>query len=663
MSLFRLLLRNLLYHWRGNVPVMLGVLVGGTVLTGALLVGDSLRGSLRDRTLRRLGWVDQAMVVPRFFRAVLAEEVQQAAGGRVSPALMLVGTAGGGEGADRHYLRGVNVLGFDASFFAPEKPPAGFGTSAENGRPRAWISNALAGALDLKAGDRLTLRLQKPGTLPRETVLASKKVEIEDWELVVAGVLAGDEPGNLFNLRPELEAPRNVVVALAALQERLELPGQVNALLAASEPDALKSALSEKLSLEDWGLTLHPPASRAQALFARIRHGDRPTGRGKLPYPGVVARALASPTPRKPTEKEIEQYFLRRHPYLALESKQLLLSPPVARAAQEAAEKSNLQSAPTLVYLCRLESGGQRIAGVVAALSPDRPPPLGPFLPPSKKTLARDEIVLVTPDPAWKKSPSVGDKVVLVFKPPESHGPAPDRTHAFRLAGYISLEGESVAADPWLTPDFPGITDKEDIGDWELPFDDPNWQQQTMQREYTDSFWDKYRATPRAYINLEEGQALWSSRFGDLTSIRLAPSGPLTAASLKDAKERFTTALKQSLKPAAGSFVFDDVKANALQASQGGMPFDWLFLGFSFFLILSALLLVGLLFRLNLDRRASEIGVLFAEGYPRATVRWLLLGEGGALAARRRRAGRGGRGWGTRGCWSICWRHCGRAAR
>ena len=52
----------------------------------------------------------------------------------------------------------------------------------------------------------------------------------------------------------------------------------------------------------------------------------------------------------------------------------------------------------------------------------------------------------------------------------------------------------------------------------------------------------------------------------------------------------------------------------------------------AFLLPLSALLLVGLLFRLNLDRRASQVGVLFAEGYPRAKVRWLLLGEGGALA-------------------------------
>ena len=68
MTLKRLRLRNLLFHWRGNLAVFLGVVVGTTVLTGARLVGDSLQGSLRDRAERRLGWVEEALIAPRFFR-------------------------------------------------------------------------------------------------------------------------------------------------------------------------------------------------------------------------------------------------------------------------------------------------------------------------------------------------------------------------------------------------------------------------------------------------------------------------------------------------------------------------------------------------------------------------------------------------------------------
>src|SRR5262249_59608459 len=96
---------------------------------------------------------------------------------------------------------------------------------------------------------------------------------------------------------------------------------------------------------------------------------------------------------------------------------------------------------------------------------------------------------------------------------------------------------------------------------------------------------------------------------------------------------RYSEALLAHLDPETGGFTFDPVRHNAVQASAGGMNFAYLFLGFSAFLIGAALLLVGLLFRLNLDRRAREVGVLFAEGYRRGAVRGLLLGEGALLAA------------------------------
>ena len=54
MTFFRLISASLRYHWRTNLAVACGVAVGAAVLTGALLVGDSMRGSLRHLTLT--GW-------------------------------------------------------------------------------------------------------------------------------------------------------------------------------------------------------------------------------------------------------------------------------------------------------------------------------------------------------------------------------------------------------------------------------------------------------------------------------------------------------------------------------------------------------------------------------------------------------------------------------
>ena len=170
--------------------------------------------------------------------------------------------------------------------------------------------------------------------------------------------------------------------------------------------------------------------------------------------------------------------------------------------------------------------------------------------------------------------------------------------------------------------DFPGITDRDDIGAWDLPFEDEDWSK-NIANEYGDDFWKKARATPKAYIRLDTGKKLWgSSRFGVLTSIRLAST---------DAG-RYGDRLLRRLKPTEGGFVFENLAKQAGEASEGAIPFGLYFLYFSFFLIVAALLLVVLLYRLNLDRRSGQVGLLLAEGFRIGTVRWLYLAEGGLLA-------------------------------
>ena len=75
MSGARYVLQSLLHHWRMNLAVALGVAVGTAVLTGALLVGDSMRGSLQHLALDRLSRVELALISDHFFRARLATEL------------------------------------------------------------------------------------------------------------------------------------------------------------------------------------------------------------------------------------------------------------------------------------------------------------------------------------------------------------------------------------------------------------------------------------------------------------------------------------------------------------------------------------------------------------------------------------------------------------
>src|SRR3954470_3812986 len=97
MSTFRLALRSLTFHWRTNLAVALGVMAATAVLTGALVVGDSVRGSLRHLAIERLGQIDSALVSTHFFHAGLADEVAaaprfQSEFAAAVPAILLQGT-------------------------------------------------------------------------------------------------------------------------------------------------------------------------------------------------------------------------------------------------------------------------------------------------------------------------------------------------------------------------------------------------------------------------------------------------------------------------------------------------------------------------------------------------------------------------------------------
>jgi ABC-type lipoprotein release transport system permease subunit len=642
MTFGRLLGRNLFYHWRGNLAVLLGVAVGTAVLTGALLVGDSLRGSLRDLAQAQLGWVDHTLVAGRFFRQDLAAEL----GARqFSPAILLQGTASGGP--DPSTKRRVTILGVDERFWLDGAAPAdqstlsravdprpGGGDLWESPKEEVVLNAALAEELGMNANDKVILRLQKVSAIPRETLLGRRDVGdvVDELRLVVRTVIP-DEGLGRFNLHPSPAVPRNVFVPLRLLQDRLGQPGRINALLVGgSERSAWQHALQQHLTLDDWGLILHSPESRVQELFNKLdrnRDGKLTANEWRRRVPETLAQAVRNPENVLERSK-VTAFYRAQHNYLSLESRQMLLEPAVAEAAAAAAKEVSLRTAPTLVYLAnRISDGKEEIPySIVAALDPAWPSPLGPFLPRGVDHLANGEIVLAD----WKDSTlkvEPGQEIQLSYFEPEQEGRLEEKTATFRFRGLVPMQG--AANDPHLTPAFPGITGQLEIRDWNPPFPYDNRRVQRRDEIY----WEQYRTTPKAYVTLADGQRLWGSRFGQLTSIRLAPDVVQPDGASPDlgkAETDFRQALLNHLHPEQGGLVFDDVRQRGLEESLGSTDFGGLFLGFSCFLIAAALLLVGLLFRLNLDRRAQEIGVLLATGYSRRTLRRLLLAEGIVLA-------------------------------
>src|SRR5262249_15469074 len=77
VTLRRLVVRALAYYWRSHLAVVAGVATAGAVPPGAPLRGDSVRGSLRDLVLQRLGHTDGVVTSTGFFRETLAAEMSR----------------------------------------------------------------------------------------------------------------------------------------------------------------------------------------------------------------------------------------------------------------------------------------------------------------------------------------------------------------------------------------------------------------------------------------------------------------------------------------------------------------------------------------------------------------------------------------------------------
>lgn len=557
MNRFRLIVSSLRYYARGNFAVLLGSAVGAAVLAGALLVGDSLKGSLRDRSDRQLNGTQFVMAPGRFFRSQIAETLP----GNVLPVLQLQGTVR----SSTNRVGKVNVLGVDSRFLQSEQFPP---------NNDVVLSHALAEALAVRAGDSISLTMRTGGNLPQSSALAKRgaKANTVNHTVKVHAVLPMDAPAGDFTLSPNPSTPFNLITSIGALQQEIGKTGKANVLLSPSQSlQSLESDLQGRLTLEDWDLKVRIPP--------------------------------------------------KRKAFIAIESDRLLLEPAAIDAVQAVARDTDSILSPLFVYLTnRIHGTGIDLPySVVAGVDPSDKSILNPI---AEYPLADDEIVLVqwedskSNDLPWKIKP--GENVTLTYFKPEVEGRIEETTQTFRLKAIIPLKG--VAEDPDLVPEFPGITSKLSIRDWDPPFPYDN----TRVKPRDDRYWTRYQATPKAYVSLNTARKLWGSRFGDTTSIRLLPK----TGDLSDALPKVKQSLLKHLDPRQGGFVFDNIRQRTLDASSGSTDFGMLFVAFSFFLIAAALMLVGLLFRLNMERRAKELGLLRATGYPLSAVRRQMLLEG-----------------------------------
>ena len=591
--------RSLSYFWRIQLAVLLGAAVATAVLTGALLVGDSVRGSLRGLTLDRLGQIDYALVSERFFREELAVDLSRKLEGEAQfhretvPAILLNGTAVNAKSKAR--ASRVQIQGIDERFTVLWEEVSSQSVPSLEKRPgqlfpSVHINQSLQKELDIAIDDQILLSFERHSDIHREFLLGHRDSSevLQTLRLTVTKILPDRGIGS-FGLRPNQSRPLNAYVPLSVLQKALG-NGTVNAIFAAAtSPNlsdrtttdalpALQNKLHQALKLEDLGLILRHVSS------ASI---------------GGVG-------------------------YLSLESTQFLLKPDIIEAARAVAIERRTLFLPILTYLANTIAANERTIpySTVTGLDTQRTFSLELADGSSAPPLAADEILL-NEWAATDLGAEVGDQINVSYYIVGPREKLLTRGAQFRLKGVVAIEG--LAADRGLTPKFPGIHEADDMSEWNAPFPiDLN-----RIRPKDELYWDLFRATPKAFVSDKTAQQLWRSRFGDLTAIQIRA---VMGADLQTTQINFQRRLLEKIRPEQVGLVFQPVKADGLAAATGSTDFSSLFIGFSLFLIVSAALLVGLLFRLGVEQRSSEVGVLLATGYSISTVRRRFMKEGGLIA-------------------------------
>jgi putative ABC transport system permease protein len=555
MRTTRLLTRGLAYYWQTNLVVVLGVATAVAVLAGALLIGASVRGSLRDLVSQRLGNTDHIVVSTGFFREQLAAEL----GG--APLIALQGVVE--HDASHRRAGGVKVYGVDQRFFQFNRVT---GVALEN--RAAWISDGLASELGSQQGDSLLLRIEKPTDIPIESLHGRKDDPGKTIRLNLSGDLPRASLGE-FSLQPQQGVIRAIFVSLKFLQRELDQKDKVNTIIVGQQPSVSKTEalLRDKATLEDLGFKL------------RTLNGA-----------------------------------------LSLESNSNLMGDNVWPAVSKAADDLSLDTFPVFSYLANSISAGDRAIpySLVTAVGRKMLNDVG------ERSGFKTPIVL-NEWAARELNVKPGDPIKLEYYIWNESGRLETRTKEFQFANVTPIAG--LAADRDLVPTYPGITESQHLSDWDPPFP----VELSRVRKQDEDYWDRYRTTPKAFINFANAEVIWGSRFGNMTSIRIYPW--LHPATLSpDLINQFSEKLRNELQSSSTTLQVISVRADGLAASRGATDFGEYFLYFSFFLVVSALLLTALFFKLGIEQRLREIGTLQAIGFAASRIRTLFLAEGLLLA-------------------------------
>ena len=547
------ILKSLKFYWRQYFGIVFGMSVCTAILTGALIIGDSVKGSLVQLTLNRLGKTEFALQSSEgFFADRLARKLSDSLGIRTAPLIQVNGIAINQVNSTR--ATPIQVNGVDERFWQFGINPSDWESLQEDD---AIINTRLANQLNLQKGDIFLLRVENISTIPREIPLVSEASSSISYRLTVKGVADEKQLGN-FNLQNNQVAPLNVFLSIKQLSKSLDLENNANILLIGETQnirlDMLNTTLEKILTINDVGFE-----------FQDIHQGQT----------------------------------------LELTSKNIFIKPAISDMALSADRRAS----GVFTYFVNQFKVGDHASPYFFIAAPGSP---------IVNSELNDNEIIINTWLAQDLQAKTGDSLTISYFVPDRMKRLIEKKADFIIHAIIPISG--AAADQTLMPDIRGLSDSDHCRDWEpgIPLD------LSRIRDKDEEYWDRYRGTPKAFVTLNTAQKLWANRFGNLTAIRYPNQTGLD--------NKIAGHILKLTGPSAFGLVISPVRQLGVQAGMNGVDFGQLFLGLSFFILLSAVLVTASLFTFEVERRSDETAILTTIGFPHKLAQRLFLSEGLIIA-------------------------------
>jgi len=210
--------QNLRHYKRYYILIALAVALANTIITGSLLVGDSVKHTLISRVDERLG---RTLTLVSSGAGFMDEAFAEAPAMKESAATMFFINGFVPHGLS---LFPVSVWGVDSSLAAIAAQDFVFPDVGE-----VVVNRKTADELSLKAGDYLVVRLPNTRMIPSGSLFVSDNYTAS-LRLQVKAVIDSRQSGNL-NLRNEQSLPFNLFINRQELAAGLEMDGKCNIIM------------------------------------------------------------------------------------------------------------------------------------------------------------------------------------------------------------------------------------------------------------------------------------------------------------------------------------------------------------------------------------------------------------------------------------------------